>query len=167
MLMRGLKNQREIAAADVVGVADRRGQQFGRHVDRRALVVNLVVGEDADPYFVEEVGVGGRSRADDRQAAASCCRCRGWTCQRPPQARSRAQPTRVRKNGRWPPARAQHLDSAPRVYLNRGARGSGNHGRPCFGPGRKSEECGARDIPERSAPFRRVFGVLPAEIPLS
>src|ERR1700677_171030 len=61
-----IEKPREPLAANVVGVADRRGQEFGRHVDRRALVVNLVVREDADPYFLEEIGVSVRSRPDDR-----------------------------------------------------------------------------------------------------
>src|SRR6202167_1485242 len=61
-----IEKPREPLAANVVGVADRRGQEFGRHVDRRALVVNLVVIEDADPDFLEEIGVSVRSRPDDR-----------------------------------------------------------------------------------------------------
>src|SRR5271163_4749494 len=87
-----IEKPREIAAANVVGVADRRRQEFGGHVDRRALVVNLVVREDADPNFLEEIGVSVGSRGYDGRRrhrvvdaqTGHVSRCRRRNCERSP-----------------------------------------------------------------------------------
>src|SRR5271157_2202036 len=50
----------EPLAADIVGIADRRGENLARYVDRRTLVMNPVVGVGADPHLIEEVNIGAR-----------------------------------------------------------------------------------------------------------
>src|SRR5580704_9575104 len=60
-----IEEPRKPRATDVVGVADRSGQEFARDVDRRPFVMNPVVGVNADARLIENVDVGGGSRRDD------------------------------------------------------------------------------------------------------
>ena len=122
--MRGLKNHRKPWAANVVGVADRIGQEFARDVDRRALVMNPVVSVDADTRLIEKVDVGRGSRRDHgrgrrhRVVDAE----RGHVRGRRRRNRQR-RPCESRKES-LPPRPHLNLNSAPRVNLNKGAHGS-------------------------------------------
>src|ERR1700729_3980685 len=119
-----IEKPRKPRTADVVGIADRIGQEFARDVYRRALVMNPVVGINADARLIEKVDPGGRSRRDDRSR-----RRHGVV---DPQTghvggrrrRNRQCSSHESSNESLPPRPHSTLDSAPRANLNRGAHGS-------------------------------------------